>query len=63
MAEIHHAEAFIDDAGRFGWQCLLPSCGRETVGYSRMAAAEIAAEAHEEHNNPGGLTHEQPRQN
>lgn len=48
----HHAEVFIADHGSFGWQCLLPECDREMAGYSTFNTAEIAAHAHERHNNP-----------
>lgn len=43
----HHTEAFLDDDGKWGWQCFEPSCKFEEIGLADCYTAESIAARHE----------------
>ena len=42
----HHTEAFLDDDGKWGWQCFEPGCKAEFVGLADCYTAEAMADRH-----------------
>lgn len=48
----HHTETFLDDDGKWGWQCFEPSCKAESTGLADPATAEALADRHDRESSP-----------